>query len=77
MVIKENRILDVYKYNLEKSIYIIFRKFYFNKKYDIDSLRVVFVEKFDIEIKKKNKVFEYLYIYDNYGNWIVWRDLNI
>ena len=76
LVTKENRTLDVYKYNTEKSIYTTFRKSYFNKKYDIDSLRAVPVEKFDTEIKKKNKVFEYSYIYDNHGNWIVRRDLN-
>lgn len=76
MITNENRTVEVYKYNTKKGIFTTFRKSYFNKKYNVDSLRVVPIEKFDTEINKKSKAFEYLYTYDNYGNWIVKRQIN-
>lgn len=76
LTVNENRILEVYKHNQEKGFYTTFRKTYFNKKYNLDSLKTVTVEKFDTDINKKSNVFEYSYTYDNYGNWIIKRQIN-
>lgn len=77
LTVNDNRILDVYRYNQEKGFYTTFRKEYFNKKYDTDNLKKVIVKKFNTDINKKSKdIFDYSYSYDNYGNWIVKRQIN-
>ena len=72
LVINENRRLEVYKYNSDNTK-TTWRKEYFNKQYDVDSLKNTAVEKFT---SSKSNVWNedkqnYSYKKDKSGNWIV------
>ncbi|UPZ15802.1 hypothetical protein [Flavobacterium humidisoli] len=72
LVVAENRVLEVYKYNLDNTV-TTWRKEYFNKQYNVDSLRNTRVEKF-IENKSNTwhlDKYNYLYKMDKHGNWVV------
>jgi hypothetical protein len=70
--VNDNRILEIYKYDQKRGFYTTFRKEYFNKKYNVDSLRLTVTKQFDTDINKKSSD-NFEYSYDNYGNWIVKR----
>jgi hypothetical protein len=64
--------LEVYKYNFDNTV-TTWRKEYFNKQYNVDSLRNTRVEKF-IENKSNTwhlDKYNYLYKMDKHGNWMV------
>ena len=72
IVISDYRLLEIYRYN--DSSVTIWTKRYFNKKYNIDSLRsaktteLTTLMKYNIwDADKQN----YAYITDEYGNWTV------
>ncbi|KAF2081408.1 hypothetical protein [Flavobacterium sharifuzzamanii] len=70
VVINENRILEVSNYNSSNKV-TIWRKEYFNKQYNVDSLRNTDVER--IASSKFNGLDEgdYSYKGDKHGNWVV------
>ncbi|SMO84755.1 hypothetical protein SAMN06265220_104413 [Flavobacterium nitrogenifigens] len=70
VVINENRILEVSNYSSNNKV-TIWRKEYFNKQYNIDSLKNTDVER--IASSKSNGLDEanYLYKRDKHGNWVV------
>lgn len=70
VVINENRILEVSNYNSNNKV-TVWRKEYFNKQYNVDSLRNTDVER--IASSKFNGLDEgdYSYKRDKHGNWIV------
>lgn len=76
-IIKDNRMLEVYAYSQDGKYYTTHRKEYFNKKYNVDSLKTIKVKQFKTDLSPKDKnTFQYLYTYDKYGNWIIKRRIN-
>jgi len=68
----ENRVLEVYKHNRDNTI-TTWRKEYYKRQYNVDSLKSVGVEEFNVskfnawDLDKK----KYSYKMDKYGNWVV------
>ena len=73
-IVNDYRLLQVYTYHDGDSI-TTSTKAYFNKKYDIDSLRSVKVRKstFVRHNSWEADKYKYSYVLDKYGNWIVKR----
>lgn len=72
LVIGENRVLEVYKYNHDNTV-TTWRKEYFNKQYNVDSLRNALIEKFTVNKFNAWHLDKYNYSYkrDKHGNWLV------
>ncbi|MCV2484262.1 hypothetical protein OD917_04960 [Flavobacterium sp. SH_e] len=70
VVINENRIVEVSNYSGNNKV-TIWRKEYFNKQYNVDSLKKTDVEK--IASSRSNDLDETNYSYkrDKHGNWVV------
>ncbi len=72
LVVSESRILEIYKYN-NSNTFTTWRKEYFNRQYNIDSLKNTKIKEFTSsktsawDLDKHN----YLYKTDQYGNWII------
>ncbi|AZA54583.1 hypothetical protein [Chryseobacterium sp. G0201] len=75
IVINDNRLLEVYSKNKDGNV-TPYRKEYFNKKYNVDSLKNLKVEEFATTNLWDNDKKEYLYKFDKYGNWIEKKKLN-
>ena len=75
ILINDNRLLEVYSKNKNGDIKA-YRKEYFNKKYNVDSLKNVKTQEFAATNLWNNDKKEYSYKFDKYGNWIIKRKLN-
>ncbi|MBS7233802.1 hypothetical protein KHA90_22550 [Flavobacterium psychroterrae] len=71
ILISEDRILEIYKYNHGNSVTTC-RKEYFNKQYNVDSLKNTKIKKFASSESSSWDLDKYNYSYkrDKYGNWI-------
>jgi len=73
----EIRMLDISNYNQNNNC-IKWRKEYVNAKYDIDTIKAVPIRQFNIDCNiGYDKDSNYLYTYDEYGNWIVKKRMMI
>jgi hypothetical protein len=71
IVVGEERILEIYKYNQDNSV-TTWRKEYFNKQYYVDSLKNTKIKEFTSSQSNAwdSDKFNYTYKRDKYGNWI-------
>ena len=77
LIVKDSRVVEVYKYTLDDSVHV-WRRDYFNKKYDVDSLKISPIISYKYKAKAQiEKPFQYSYTYDEYGNWITRKSINV